>query len=126
MHTRVKVVDLNLRQWDHITTEVPVNGREFLEGLPRLCVEFELTPDFSSLHIEMDVAEFATLMTRLEGIKNEPAVAEVAQAALTPDALPDELERLRNAADPVRAAERGPATMPTSYEDGDATYDGRA
>jgi hypothetical protein len=106
MHTRVKVIDLNLRQWDHLTTEVPVNGREFLDGLPRLCVEFELTPDFSSLHIEMDVAEFATLMTKLEGIRNEPDVAEVAQAALTPDALPDHLEKVRNDADPARAAER--------------------
>lgn len=106
MHTRVKVTDLNLRQWDHLTTEVPVNGREFLDGLPRLCVEFELTPDFHQLHIEMDVAEFATLMTKLEGIRNEPAVAEVAQAALTPDALPDYLEGVRNAADPTRAAER--------------------
>lgn len=106
MHTRVKVRDLNLRQWDHLTTEVPVNGREFLDGLPRLCVEFELTPDFHQLHIEMDVAEFATLMTKLEGIRNEPAVAEVAQAALTPDALPDHLEAVRNAADPTRAAER--------------------
>lgn len=106
MHTRVKVKDLNLRQWDHLTTEVPVNGREFLEGLPRLCVEFELTADFHSLHIEMDVAEFAGLMTVLEGIKNEAAVADIAQAALTPDALPDYLEAVRNAADPQRAAER--------------------
>jgi hypothetical protein len=106
MHTRVKVRDLNLRQWDHLTTEVPVNGREFLDGLPRLCVEFELAPEVSSLHIEMDVAEFATIMTRIESIRNEPAVAEVAQAALTPDALPDHLEGVRNAADPQRAAER--------------------
>lgn len=106
MHTRVKVKDLNLRQWDHLTTEVPVNGREFLDGLPRLCVEFELTPDFHSLHIEMDVAEFATIMTRIESIRNEPDVSEIAQAALTPDALPDHLEKVRNDADPTRAAER--------------------
>jgi hypothetical protein len=106
MHTRVKVTDLNLRQWDHLTTEVPVNGRTFLDEVPRLCVEFELTPDFSSLHIEMDVMEFAALMTRLQTIRNEVAVADVAQAALTPDALPDRLEEIRNAADPTRAAER--------------------
>ena len=104
MRTRVKVADLNLRQWDHLTTEVPVNGREFLDGLPRLCVEFELTPDLHSLHIEMDVAEFATLMTRLHGIRNE--AISLAEAALTPDALPDALEDIRNAADPRRAAER--------------------
>lgn len=106
MRARVKVADLNLRQWDHITTEVPVDGREFLDGLPRVCVVFELTPEISEVHIEMDVAEFATLMTKLEGIRNEPAVAEVAQAALTPDALPDVLEDIRNEADPSRAAER--------------------
>lgn len=103
MRTRVKVTDINLAQWDYLTTEVPVNGREFLDGLPRLCVEFELTPDFHQLHIEMDVTEFATVMTRLEGIRNTGLVAE---AALTPDALPDALEEIRNAADPTRAAER--------------------
>lgn len=89
MRTRIKVTDLNLRQWDHITTQVPVNGREFLEGVPRLCVEFEMAPELSPLHVEMDVMEFAGLMVRLDSIRNEPDPALVAQAALTPDALPD-------------------------------------
>lgn len=88
MRTRIKVADLNLRQWDHLTTEVPVDGREFLPGIPRVCAVFELTPDFSELHIEMDVAEFLTLMLRLENIRNET----VAMAALTPDALPEPCE----------------------------------
>lgn len=102
MHIKIKVKDLNLRQWDYLTTEVPVSGRTFLPGLPRVCVEFELTPDFHSLHIEMDVAEFAGLSTVLEGIKNETAVADIAQAVLTPDALPDHLDSVRDAADPAR------------------------
>lgn len=89
MRARIKVTDLNLRQWDHITTQVPVNGRTFVEGVPRLCVEFEVAPELSPLHVEMDVMEFAGLMVRLESIKNEPAVEELAQAMLTPDALPD-------------------------------------
>lgn len=80
MRTRIKVADLNLRQWDHLTTQVPVDGRTFLPGIPRVCVEFELTPDFQVLHIEMDLAEFLTLMLRLESIRNE--VIAVAEAAL--------------------------------------------
>lgn len=82
MRTRIKVADLNLRQWDHLTSEVPVNGRTFIDSVPRVCVEFELTPDLHSLHIEMDVMEFAALMVRLETIKNEAAVAELAEAML--------------------------------------------
>jgi hypothetical protein len=86
MRARIKVTELNLRQWDHITTEVPVNGREFLPGLPRVCVVFEVAPEISELHIEMDVVEFASLMTRLSAITNEPDVSELASAVLTPDA----------------------------------------
>jgi hypothetical protein len=90
MRARIKVADLNLRQWDYLTTNVPVDGREFLPGLPRVCAVFEVAPEISELHIEMDAAELAGLLVVLEGIKNEPDVTElVAQAALTPDALPD-------------------------------------
>lgn len=92
MRTRIKVTDLNLRQWDYLTTEVPVNGRTFLEGLPRACVVFELTPDLSELHIEMELVEFSTVMLRLNSIRNEVAVEDVAKAALTPDALPEPCE----------------------------------
>ena len=89
MRTRIKVTDLNLRQWDHITTTVPVDGRVILEGVPRVCAVFELAPEISEVHVEMDVVEFAALVVKLETIKNEPAVEEIVQAALTPDALPD-------------------------------------
>lgn len=118
MHMRTKVKDLSLIQWDYLTTKVPVNGRTFIPGVPRVCVEFELTADFSSLHIEMDVTELAGLLVTLAAMD----LRRVAEAALTPDNLSGLLESVRSAADPAR----GPATMPVSYEDGDATYDGRA
>jgi hypothetical protein len=82
MRTAIEVKDLNLRQWDHIQTEVPVSGREFLPGLPTACVVFEVSPDLSALHVEMDLAEFIGLMLRLENIRNEPAVADLAGAYL--------------------------------------------
>lgn len=88
MRTEIKVTDLNLRQWDHITTEVPVDGRVILEGVPRVCVVFVLSEDISELHVEMDVVEFAALVVRLNTIRNEVAVEDVARAALTPDAFP--------------------------------------
>lgn len=91
MRARIKVTDLNLKQWDYLTTKVPVSGREFLPGLPRVCAVFELAPEISELHIEMDAAELAGLLVVLEGIRNEPDPVLVAQAALTPDALPDEV-----------------------------------
>jgi hypothetical protein len=84
MRARVKVTDLNLRQWDYVTTQIPVDGREFLPGVPRVCVVFELTPDFSELHVEMDVAELLTTMVRLESIRDE--IVAIASAALVPDA----------------------------------------
>lgn len=82
MRTRVKVADLNLRQWDYLQTNVKVSGREFLPGLPTVCAVFELTPDMAELHIEMDVAELAGLLTVLEAIKNEPDVTALAAEAL--------------------------------------------
>jgi hypothetical protein len=82
MRTRIKVTDLNLRQWDYITTNVPVDGREFLPGLPRACVVFELTPDMAEIHVEMDLAEFINLMLTLENIRNEPNTVAVAAEAL--------------------------------------------
>lgn len=80
MRTQITVTDLNLRQWDHLVTQVPVDGRTFLPGIPVLCVGFKLNPDISELHIQMDAAEFLTLMLRLENIRNE--VIAVAHAAL--------------------------------------------
>jgi hypothetical protein len=82
MRTAIEVKDLNLRQWDYIQTNVPVDGREFLPGLPTACVMFEVSPDLTVLHVEMDLAEFIGLMLTLEAIKNEAAVANLAEGLL--------------------------------------------
>lgn len=74
MRIKTEVTEVNLRQWEYITTQVPVNGREFLSSLPRVCTVF-VSPGAQELHIEMDVTEFLTLALRLENIRNEPAVA---------------------------------------------------
>lgn len=82
MRTAIEVKDLNLRQWDYVQTNVPVGGREFLPGLPTACVVFEVSPDLSALHVEMDLAEFVGLMVTLEAIKNEPDTTALAAEAL--------------------------------------------
>ena len=105
MRTQIKVTDLNLRQWEYVATKVPVNGREFLGGLPRVCVVFELTEDISEIHIEMDLIELTGLLVVLEGVRNEPATSQVAAAVLTPDALPEHLNQMRDEADPARVPE---------------------
>lgn len=125
MRTRAKIADLSLAQWDRVQTRL-LTSYDIVPGTPTVCAVFELTPDFHERHAEMPVFEFAALLAELGQITErhtgEVGPEEVAQAALTPDALPDRLNEIRNAADPSR----GPATMPVSYEDGDATYDGRA
>lgn len=70
MRTQIKITELNPRQWEYLTTEVPVNGRTFIDGLPRACVVFE-SPAGQELHVEMDAAEFTTRMIRLDAIRNE-------------------------------------------------------
>jgi hypothetical protein len=98
MRTRIRVTDLTLNQWDWLQDNLPAS-QEFGPDDVRMCVEFELTAELSPRHVEMPPRMFVALMTTL-------ARLETAQAVLTPDALPDELERIRNAADPTRAAER--------------------
>jgi hypothetical protein len=83
LRTQIKVLDLTPGQQEYIASNVPVNGRKFLLGLPRVCVEFEFSDDYLSLHVEMHVTEFAALVVVL----NE--MARTAEAALSPDALPD-------------------------------------
>ncbi len=121
MRTRIKVTDLNLRQWDHITTQVPVDGRVILEGVPRVCVVFELTPDFSELHVEMDVVEFAALVVKLNTIRNEVAVEDVAKAALAPDSLPEPCEHGAPVVEETPSAFVGAKPIRT-YADGCQSY----
>lgn len=174
MRTRIKVMDLTLRQWDHLQDNLRASY-ELPDGAVRVCVEFELDAQLNPRHVEMPVRAFVALMTQLQRIENHAEPVQTGTAALPPDALPGHLESVRNAADPVRAAERtcdhgaavtaetpsvfdgagpvrdyadgcqsfgpyvpleplppkwsaplsGPATPPSTYEDGDATYDGR-
>lgn len=75
MRTQIKVEEVNLRQWEYIRTEVPVDGREFLPGESRACVVFicEAANPLvdEELHVEMGMVEFITLMLRLVRIGDE-------------------------------------------------------
>jgi hypothetical protein len=102
VRAQVKIADLNLAQWDRLQERVQTSY-EVKPGEPTVCAVFELAP-MSERHAEMPVFEFATLMAELAQIENTGLVAE---AALTPDALPDELNRIRNAADPARNYQTG-------------------
>lgn len=84
MQTQIKVTDLNFVQWEHLVDKVPVNGRDFLPGIPRACVLFELNPGVSELHIEMDLVELAGLMVRLASM----GLRAQATAILQPDQGP--------------------------------------
>jgi hypothetical protein len=98
MRARIKITDLSPEQWEHLTTRVPVGEREFLPGMPRACVEFELTPDLNTLHIEMDTVELAGLMTVLGSMDLKAA----ARAVFGLDELPAKLEETRNRAGSAR------------------------
>lgn len=106
MRTQITVTELNDRQWDHLTNEVPVNGPEILAGAPVLCVVF--TKEGVDLHVEMDLVEFTTLLAHLENIKNETVVT-------TKDTLAGELNKLRDQADLLRCAERAKPPADTSW-----------
>jgi hypothetical protein len=94
MRVRIKVADLSFNQWEWLQKNIP-ERQEFRPEDVRVCVELELTGQVDPIHREMTVLRFMGLMNRL-------ARVERAQAALTPDALPDYLEAERNAADPAR------------------------
>jgi hypothetical protein len=78
MHTRIKVKDLNLRQWDWLQENVLVEY-QFAPFEPRACVEFELTPDLNTRHVEMPIPAFTGLMMVLQSL----GLATVAEAVLS-------------------------------------------
>jgi hypothetical protein len=99
MRTRIKISDLTIRQWDWLQDNLPDSPKLSPDAV-RVCVEFELSDELLlDRHVEMTARMFVALMTTLSRL-------ETAQAALTPDELPDHLEAQRNAEDPQRAAER--------------------
>lgn len=77
MRATVEVKDLNPAQAAYLARQVPVNGREFITGIPRVCAVFELAEGVD-LHVEMDVTELAALMVRLATI----GLRATAEAAL--------------------------------------------
>ncbi len=99
MRARVKITDLSLEQWDRLQTRLRTEY-DIQPGAATVCTVWELTPELSERHVEMPVQDFATLMTELAMVAE---ARKVVTAVLTPDALPDELVRLREEADPARA-----------------------
>lgn len=68
MHAKTKITDLSLRQWDYLQDNVE-HRHQFKAGEVRVCVEFELTPDMSSIHVELPIVDLAGLLTVLQGIE---------------------------------------------------------
>lgn len=96
MRTQIKVTDLSVVQWDYLQDNL-LEKYAIPADAVRVCVEFELDPEMSTRHVEMPVRAFMSFLTRLQAAQ----IRATAQAVLTPDALPDHLEAVRNAADPA-------------------------
>lgn len=111
MRTTIEVKDLNPAQVSYVARNVPVGGREFLPGLPRVCAVFQLDEGVD-LHVEMDVVELAGLMVTLAGIglraTAEAALVETAGGIKTLPWLPS-ADQVRNlsAAEAAKLAEWG-------------------
>ena len=75
MHTRIKVIDLTLRQWDLLQDNL-LESYEIPETAVRVCVEFELDAEMNARHVEMPVRAFMALMTRLQRIEHHAGVEE--------------------------------------------------
>lgn len=97
MKVGVTVSDLTPDQWRQIQ-DLPVSV-EIPAGVARACVVFT-GGSAEERHVELPARMLAATLERLFRIE------QTAKAVLTPDALPDHLESVRNAADPARAAER--------------------
>lgn len=85
MRTRIKVADLSVAQWSWLNIHLP-EDQEFAPEDVRMCVEFEIGPQLSPIHIELRPRVFVALMTRLQEVDR---AERTAQAVLTPDVLPD-------------------------------------
>lgn len=98
MRAEIKVTGLSPGQAEYLRKRVPVTGREFLEGIPRQCVVFELEPGVE-FHIEMDTIEYAGVMSNLEAVKARENAARLLPTLPTPDQI-----RNLSAADAVQLA----------------------
>jgi hypothetical protein len=116
MRTRVKITDLSSAQWERLELRLRTSY-DIPPGIARMCAVFELAP-MTERHVEMPVQAFATLMAELAQVGH----AETSLAAVSLSGLPALLEDQRNAADPVRAAERaGRPVLPTAAQVRDLT-----
>jgi hypothetical protein len=118
MRGQTTVTGLSMAQWDRLQVRARTSY-DIQPGTATLCAVFELddpsTAAIEERHVEMPIQEFATLMTELAALDR---VAQLAEAALTPDALPDHLEKARNDADPARATEHEEGSTGPSYGTG--------
>lgn len=112
MRTRTKITDLSPAQWDRLQARLQTSY-DIPPGIARVCAVFELAPQGEERHVEMPVQAFATLMAELAQIGH----SETALATISLAGLPEHLEAERNAADPVRAAERRKPKMSREERD---------
>jgi hypothetical protein len=146
MHVKSKIKDLSLVQWDYVQQNL-MTSYEMGPLEVRVDAEFELTADFHTRRVEMPVATFAGLLTVLRGIdlaQAEVSMAQVVEAVLTPDALPDSeagqeplpgpvhhtLESLSGypdkAADPSMSYDESPGSIRCEHHNPPHLYDCRA
>lgn len=110
MRIQSTMTDLTEVQWAFVNatvlTSYPIDDLE-----TRVCLTIEHGEQ--ERHVEMPMGSYISLLT---GVRLIPlsqtlsrfrenvraSMAKVAEAALTPDALPDHLEKARSAADPAR------------------------
>jgi hypothetical protein len=85
MRTRIKVMDLTLRQWDHLQDNLR-DGYEIPDEAVRVSVEFELDAQMNTRRVDMPVRSFVAMMTRLQRIERHGQIEE--GAAQLPPPLP--------------------------------------
>jgi len=106
MRARVTITHLSPGQWRRLQVRLKTDYI-IPAGTPTVCAVFELSEQNiqgEERHAEMPVFEFSMLVAELAQVGASELVAE---ATLTPDALPDHLEDQRNAADPARRHSSG-------------------
>lgn len=82
MRITVKVSDVTPAQWDWLLTNVRQEWT-FLPEDVRVCVTFEEPGGLGHAHREIEAREWVQIVSQLA------ALSRKAEAALTPDALPD-------------------------------------
>lgn len=95
MRTAITVTGLTRETWA-LTQEIVQAEYEIPDTAIRVCVTF--VHEDEERHVEMPLIQFGAVLRRL--VQRDQGI--VAEAVLTPDALPDHLKTVRNQADPAR------------------------